>query len=248
MANKKINELTAETTLSDNNLLITQLDTGETKSATLSLLKEWLNGLTFDDIATYFVEGSNVTIAVDSENKKITVTASAEKGDKGDSGNDGVTPHIDEITKRWFVGETDTGVLAEGKDGNDGISPTITIEQTDDGYTITTVSGDTTSIAELKNGITTIQTTSEIFTGSLLVDNWVGDTTPFTQTINMNSITVDTMADFGIVLTQDNIETALNEKKQWGYITTINTIDGGIVFSCYEKKPTVQLNYKMRVV
>ena len=245
MANKKINELTAETVLSDNNLLITQLDTGETKSATLSLLKQWLNGLTFDDIATYFAEGSNVTISVDTENEKITVTASAEKGEKGD---DGVTPHIDETTKHWFVGETDTGVLAEGKDGKDGVTPTITVEQTDTGCMVTAVSGETTTTAELTNGITTIQTTSEIFTGSLLVDSWVGDTVPYTQTISMEDITANTMADFGIVLTQDNIETALNEKKQWGYITTINTIDGGIVFSCYEKKPTIQLNYKMRVV
>lgn len=40
-------------------------------------------------------------------------------------GNDGITPHIDSVTKHWFVGETDTGILAEGVDGNDGITPNI---------------------------------------------------------------------------------------------------------------------------
>lgn len=30
------------------------------------------------------------------------------------NGANGITPHIDETSKHWFVGETDTGVLAEG--------------------------------------------------------------------------------------------------------------------------------------
>ena len=35
-------------------------------------------------------------------------------------GTNGITPHIDEDTKHWFVGETDTGVVAQGEDGKDG--------------------------------------------------------------------------------------------------------------------------------
>lgn len=44
------------------------------------------------------------------------------KGDKGDNGTDGIngqdgiTPHIGS-NKNWFIGNIDTGVLAEGKDG-----------------------------------------------------------------------------------------------------------------------------------
>lgn len=255
MADIKIQELTSETSLSDNHLLITQenSDTAETKKTTLSLLKSFLNMLDFSDISQYFAEGTNVHIAINNDTQKITISASAtgEKGDKGDKGDDGfspivtieqtetgatisitdskgttttnltngtngVTPHIDEISKHWFIGETDTNVVAQGQDG--------------------------------KDGTTTIQTTSMIYTNSLLVNNWIGDVAPYTQTVINESITADIVADFGIVLTQDNIETALEEKKQWGYITAINTIDGGIVFNCYEKKPTIQLNYKMRVV
>lgn len=36
------------------------------------------------------------------------------------SGVDGITPSIDPVTKHWLVGETDTGVVAEGVDGEDG--------------------------------------------------------------------------------------------------------------------------------
>jgi microcystin-dependent protein len=35
-------------------------------------------------------------------------------------GADGITPHIDPTTKNWFIGTTDTGILAEGTNGADG--------------------------------------------------------------------------------------------------------------------------------
>ena len=38
-------------------------------------------------------------------------------GEKGDPGKDGETPVIDPVTKHWFIGQIDTGILAEGKDG-----------------------------------------------------------------------------------------------------------------------------------
>lgn len=44
------------------------------------------------------------------------------KGDPGKDGKDGLTPHIDSATKHWFIGTTDTGILAEGKNG---ITPSI---------------------------------------------------------------------------------------------------------------------------
>lgn len=41
--------------------------------------------------------------------------------DLGDfRGEQGVTPHIDPTNKHWYIGETDTGIVAEGKDGTDG--------------------------------------------------------------------------------------------------------------------------------
>lgn len=40
------------------------------------------------------------------------------QGEKGDKGDDGITPHIDDETKHWFIGDTDTGVLAEGVGGS----------------------------------------------------------------------------------------------------------------------------------
>lgn len=41
-------------------------------------------------------------------------------GSNGQDGQDGITPHIDPFTKHWMIGETDTGIVAEGQDGSDG--------------------------------------------------------------------------------------------------------------------------------
>ena len=37
------------------------------------------------------------------------------------------TPHIDETTKNWFIGDVDTGILAEGTNGTDGTTYTPSI-------------------------------------------------------------------------------------------------------------------------
>ena len=42
-----------------------------------------------------------------------------------DSKDLSITPHIDETTKHWFIGDNDTGIVAEGVSGNDGITPHI---------------------------------------------------------------------------------------------------------------------------
>ena len=82
-----------------------------------------------------------------------------EKGDRGEAGAqgiagldgkngaDGITPHIDATTKHWFIGDTDTGVLARGKDGANGYSPTATITKTETKsiLTVTDING-TTSV------------------------------------------------------------------------------------------------------
>ena len=47
------------------------------------------------------------------------------KGEPGDPGSNGISPHIDENSGNWFIGDTDTGVSAKGENGNDGLTPSI---------------------------------------------------------------------------------------------------------------------------
>lgn len=79
----------------------------------------------------------------------------------GTDGQDGITPHIDAITKHWMIGNTDTGVVAEGQDGQDGTNGTDGTNGIDgeDGFSPTatvTKSGNTATITITdKNGTTT---------------------------------------------------------------------------------------------
>ena len=43
-----------------------------------------------------------------------------ERGQAGEKGKDGVTPHIDSVSGRWFIGDEDTGVSAQGPIGPQG--------------------------------------------------------------------------------------------------------------------------------
>lgn len=124
-------------------------------------------------------------------------------------GTDGVSPHIDDTTKHWFVGETDTGVKAEG--------------------------------------VTTISTTSLTYIGNLAIDNWNGDTAPYTQTINMSGITADNSPIIDLIVS-DDITLGKEEITQWSYITKATTGENIITFSCYEKKPSITMNFKVKVV
>ena len=92
------------------------------------------------------------------------------KGDPGKDGKDGLTPHIDSATKHWFLGTTDTGVKAEGKDGVDGADGADGADGTN--VTVTEFSGNNGRIYKL-----VIQDVNgQIITPNLLGINGGGDT------------------------------------------------------------------------
>ena len=69
--------------------------------------------------------------------------------ESGISGKDGITPHIDSTTKHWMIGNTDTGVIAEG---SDGISPTVTVTKEGKVATITCTDVNGTTTATISDG------------------------------------------------------------------------------------------------
>ena len=95
-------------------------------------------GLNFNALSTAMTTGiqSGITVTADIENSRFNFEVTGmptiaidsdgywringELGEnptkaQGEKGNDGITPHIDETTKHWYIGESDTGVAAEGK-------------------------------------------------------------------------------------------------------------------------------------
>lgn len=137
----------------------------------------------------------------------VTVTDSS--GTTTANLSNGVTPHIDETTKHWFIGDVDTGIIAEG--------------------------------------VTTISTTSVTYTGTLSVEGWVGDTAPYTQDVEISGITSD-LSPFIDLIVSDDVATSDEEMLQWSYITKATTSDNIITFRCNKNKPTIELNFKVKVV
>ena len=64
-------------------------------------------------------------------------------------GSDGTTPHIDKTTKNWFIGDTDTGILAQGTDGKDGKSISTITKDDNNNIIVTFTDGTTQNIGEL---------------------------------------------------------------------------------------------------
>ena len=78
------------------------------------------------------------------------------KGEQGDKGDNGTTPHIDETTKNWFIGDTDTGILAQGtngKDGKDGKSISTITKDDNNNIIVTFTDGTTQNIFFISCGI-----------------------------------------------------------------------------------------------
>lgn len=61
----------------------------------------------------------------------------------------GITPHIDPITKHWFIGDTDTGVLAQGTNGKDGKSIQSITKDEDNSIIVTFTDGSTQNIGKI---------------------------------------------------------------------------------------------------
>lgn len=71
------------------------------------------------------------------------------KGSDGDKGDNGTTPHIDETTKNWFIGDVDTGILAQGTNGKDGKSISTITKDDNNNIIVTFTDGTTQNIGEL---------------------------------------------------------------------------------------------------
>lgn len=71
------------------------------------------------------------------------------KGSDGDKGDNGTTPHIDETTKNWFIGDVDTGILAQGTNGKDGKSISTITKDDNNNIIVTFTDGSTQNIGKL---------------------------------------------------------------------------------------------------
>lgn len=108
-----------------NNKLEVSYDNG----STWQLLQDIQNGIDGKDGKDGTNGKDGVTPTLKAENSKLYVSYNngstwsylldIKQGGKGDDGKDGLTPYIGE-NKNWWIGETDLGVRAEGRDATAG--------------------------------------------------------------------------------------------------------------------------------
>ena len=133
-----------------------------------------------------------------------------------------------------------------GNDGNDGFSPTANITQTENGATITITDSNGTTTAEITNGTTTVTSSAVNLTGTLTVDGW-SDTAPFIQTVSVIGLTEDSYPILDLVASS-NAETRIKENEEWCYITDAETGENSLTVTCDRFKPTIPLNFVIKVV
>ena len=84
------------------------------------------------------------------------------------------------------------------------------------------------------------------FTGTLTVDGWSAEA-PYSQSVIIDGITGDMSPILDIVLS-DDVDTAKAEQTAWSCITKAVTWGNKIIFFCYDTKPEVAINFKVKAV
>ena len=126
-----------------------------------------------------------------------------------------------------------------GTNGNDGKSAyAIAVEE---GF-----SGDEAAWLNSLKGTTTVTSSAVNLTGTLAADGW-SDTAPYTQTVTVTGLAEDGYPILDLIISTDTT-TGIDENKQWAYITKATTAENTLTVKCYEKKPTVALNFIIKVV
>lgn len=79
-----------------------------------------------------------------------------------------------------------------------------------------------------------------------ITTEWTGDTAPFTQTVAVEGILKEDWPHVMPVYSEV-LETALAEKEAWACVSDAKTVDGSIVFICFEDKPTTAITIQIEV-
>lgn len=154
------------------------------------------------------------------------------------------------------VSQTETGCTVTATDGSGTTTATITNGTNgtngDDGKSAYAIaveegfSGDEAAWLNSLKGITTVTSSAVNLTGTLTADGW-SDTAPYTQTVTVTGLAEDGYPILDLITSADTT-TGIDENKQWAYITKATTAENTLTVKCYEKKPTITLNFVIKVV
>lgn len=84
------------------------------------------------------------------------------------------------------------------------------------------------------------------FTTTLTANEWEGDAAPYTQRIGIEGILSTDRPHVGLI-TSDDMDIAIVQEENWGFVNRGVAYDGYITFVCYEDRPEVNLSLQIEV-
>lgn len=78
------------------------------------------------------------------------------------------------------------------------------------------------------------------YNATLLSSGWSGSSAPYTQTVSVSGI-LSTDKVFADVVLDSSTSTALDQSRQWAFVSQMTTSNGSITAKCLEYKPEINL-------
>ena len=188
--------------------------------ATEEYVSTAINSIPATDLSNYYTKDE---VYSKSETDALIPTVT-----DGKDGTDGITPHIDSTTKHWMIGDTDTGIVAEGvngKDGKDGtngsdgtngingtdgVSPTVTVTKEGKVATITCTDVNGTTTATISDGAdgsssgsggSSGGSTDVYSTEEIAIGTWIDGSTIYRKVFSVGKLSSVSGSNFGTVTT-----------------------------------------------
>lgn len=232
-----------------------------------------VGALVINDTVIYQCKAEHTSGSEFDETEKVNWTAlTGKKGDKGDSGTS-PTATVTQTELGATITITDDNGTTMANISN-GTSAMISTSQTDTGISVTVTdasgsstvnisngtngksayaiaveqgfSGDETAWLNSLKGVTTVTSSAVNLTGTLTADGW-SETAPYTQTVTVAGLATDGYPILDLVASSDS-STRISENKEWCYISDAETAENSLTVICDEHKPTIVLNFVIKVV
>lgn len=85
------------------------------------------------------------------------------------------------------------------------------------------------------------------YNATLLSSGWSGISAPYTQTVSVSGILANDKVFADVVLSSSET-TAKTQLNNWAYISKMETSNGSITSTCFDSKPSVDLNISLTVI
>lgn len=86
----------------------------------------------------------------------------------------------------------------------------------------------------------------EAYFVTLLSSGWTGSSAPYSQTVSVSGI-LATDTPFVMPIIGSASSTAVSQQQAWNLVSAAESIDGSIIFTCFEEKPETDIRLKIEV-